>query len=283
MKRVYKEIVQDGKALKKLVEEYMTFEFDNDGTIINTITKDEKSLDDYDEFGNRNDIPWCFENSEENFNAEKMQNTEKYETKENGNTEFIIGSDYCCFYWKCKNGTDLTNYNYYFGNNSKDGKSPLFEYDNGLIIHIKNSADEELWLEYEDDKLTHITRSDGTESFFTYENNGNLIKRHDEWISNNDDDNEKESKERDTYFEYNSNGLIEKISYCSKDCDLFVYDSNNNLIKRTNEREIIEWDSNGNIIYEKNDKEEFINQYFNNVLIEQKHIMLNKKEDIEIV
>lgn len=257
MAKVYKEVMVNGKTMKKWVEEHVIFKFDENGERIfpGALDFDEK-YDDYDENGERKSLP-SFEEELSELEEENLSElTEKVHDYARNNDEFV---------WKDKKGHEVFSIIALEPNYDVDSvehpihlvnydKEFFFDYDNDTedLINIKiydlntKELEEEIWFEY--DKGTLIHKKSKKESVW-YEYNKNLLI-HEKHESIFDDSEENEESDYDVFHEYdqNENLIHKKIeSEDSADKD-YWYE--------------YEWDEDGRLIYKKEETESHIEEHF---------------------
>lgn len=240
MARIYKEVVQGGKKVKKWVEDYITFEFDEEGNITNAVSQYEDIAEEYDEKGNRTNIPWCFENNDtgneeddDEYNSSKaIFKSENYDSLKNRNVEKIGNQIFVDDYisWTQRNGMTIQSVDI------KDLKEIQKEIDeDNNLIYIKN-GNSELFFEYEDNLLVHIRHIKGED----YDEEYDYCTRFDE-----------------KWFEY-ENGLVVYTKDSTGSMEKYEYDSGNHLTysKKWNDEDDSEdvyetkykYDGNGNLL-----------------------------------
>ncbi|BDC96958.1 hypothetical protein [Treponema saccharophilum] len=261
-KKVYKQVSLNGKTIKKWVAEYIAFEFDEDGNIISDISHASEYADkayEYDEKGNRTDLPCCFENNDDSENSGDSEYSkavfesknhflfgESLQTEKIGNQS--ISHDRNEILWIANNGIQI--YRFYFGsaglesfqkefdedNNliyiKDDNREYFFDYDEHKLLHLKkieSDGEWEKWFEYDGEKLENSKDSDGEKCLYRYDSKGCLVYQK---IWHNDDDDDMwiddydDTSVSETEYEYDSNGkLLHRITthYDSND----DYDSGN--------------------------------------------------------
>ena len=290
-KKVYKQVILNGKTIKKWVAEYIAFEFDEDGNIISDTSEYADKANEYDEKGNRTDLPCCFENNDDSENSGDSEYSkavfesknrflfgESLQTEKIGNQS--ISHDRNEILWIANNGIQI--YSFYFGsaglesfqkefdedNNliyiKDDNREYFFDYDEHKLLHLKkidSDGEFEEWFEYDCEKLEHSKDSDGGKCLYRYDSKGRLVYKK-FWYDDDDD----YTEVSETEYEYDSNGnLLHCITtrYDSNgDYDSgnsssvyenwFEYDaSGKKTISRDSDGNITKRDSFGNVVFER--------------------------------
>lgn len=273
MSRIYKEVVQEGEKVKRWLEEFVVFEYDEKGCKKSCITEDKNRLDDYDNNGNIKHLPLDFSE------PERDENNGDIDIEENLLKEkFFINEKYVktkqCFDYQ-DNSIQITDkvgnviQSFYYDGDYGDIENVVFddfknlisykqyhddyklEYDGNQLIHILiNSEHEgniEYFFEYSFDGLLSkkICMSEDGEDKFTYEYNENKRFIHVEMESDY-------RKDYEVWYEYDENGNLCCVKDSNKNFCKYKYDSNNNLIvKENNSGDIIKYSSDGNVLYRK--------------------------------
>lgn len=266
MARVYKTVMVNGKQMKKWVEEYAVFEFDEDGkrTFPETLDSDERYID-YDENGNRKNFPWIPPHG-------NMLPVSFVKSKDKMTSRYVSFSGYLA--WYDKKGLYIYSSDYHTEKIDFDSEGrPVrigyeeFEYepDSDNLIHvIKNTESDkkEHWFEYNDDMLIHekyeSTETDcnhNYEIFYEYDENENLIHEEKE---NETDSPELYYRNYEIRYEYDVKGKIIRetgTQYCEPDYDpedIDCYDDNDCYKDYTI---VYEYNEKGLLVHEKKEVE----------------------------
>lgn len=289
MAKMRKELMVNGKKMKKWVEEFSVFEFGEDGNVISPESGGvNEKCQDYDEFGNRKDLPEydCAETTPNN-----LKTFESVKQKLNGGRGHIsyeIEDEYCTLNWTDENGeiihTDSFEFLFDFFDTDFDPDGHLvyfsserndkffFEYDTStdLLTHIKvidrtsGDTNDEFWFEYEDGRIIH-KKTKSVEEWFDYDG---ILLIHEKFVYL-----ENQNPYYEAWNEYDSNGRLihKKTKKDFSDNYFYEYDSNGKLIheKRKPEKnekddfdsdhaslaagyeEFYEYDTDGKLVYEK--------------------------------
>ncbi len=270
MARVYKEVFVNGKALKKWLEEYVVFEFDENGNMI-LPEKGDGRLYGYDEKGMSRNLSSEFgEDACDDYSKKsKKPIFHSPRKKKMGNIVFAYGS----YIWKDARGSDVFRV---FQGDSKnkiefsenkvtyilsDSEEYLFEYDGENLIHVKTSDSSSIKeFEYDDGKIIRVKDSAGWIRLYEYDENQNLIHS----IYENEDEEKNDGYDEEVWYEYNSEGflILEKHSKDDGYYDfeiIYEYDSAGCLVRERypdgseDEKEAYEikyeYDQKGNLVF----------------------------------
>lgn len=274
MAKVYKEVFVNGKALKKWLEEYVVFEFDEDGNRI-LPEKDDERLYDFDENGKNRYLSYEFE--EEAYYYDNYGTKPIFYPPEKEKIGNIIfeNKDYN---WKDAQGRnvfsvprDVSKGKIEFSENKvthilNNSVEYLFEYDGENLIHVKESDSSsitEYWFEYDDGKIIRKKDSNGWIYLYEYDENQKLIHT----IDCNEDENKNEGNDEEVWYEYNSEGFLIQEKHSKDDGYyefeiIYEYDSAGHLVRKSypdgyrdnyeDEKEAYEikygYDQNGNLV-----------------------------------
>lgn len=263
MAKIYKEVNINGKIMKRWLDEYLTFEFDEDGNIVSPDEDDEKRSD-YDEKGNLASLHPAF-------NSEKPKLYSRQIKEEKGNV--LVEEGYYKLFDSYKNLVfSIFTYNIFTYYNADEiqcefdndklihlifaSKEYWFEYDDEKLIHVKaeiNKVNCEKWLEYDEGKLIRVKYNDDTEQLFEHNENGKISHKKefksgcipDDWNVSDyefDEDNwpledfdeqyglySEETDYTEEYYEYDSNEVLVLIKNSDRETS-FKYDEKGNLV-----------------------------------------------------